>query len=235
MTSLISVKDLYDKVAVTCGFPTYVNDTDTPDITRFILEMISEGLHSTLDVISANNAALNLHNEIVTIPGEDTYAIDGIIKHIEIPDVGGKTVRLRYADNIDFMRTKDSNDRQGLPRFYAINNGYLRLYPTPDKEYTINMELSTHDLVLANNDVYKNSVTDIDDSIIGDKEFEAVIAYRTIALMLVRCQSPNAKVYAELGNARLLSYIEKTYGSNEAQRGYDRNAGHYNSQRGLLG
>lgn len=235
MTSLISVKDLYDKVAVACGFPTYTNDTDTPDITRFILEMISEGLHSTIDVISANNAALNLRNEITAMPGEDTYAIDGIIKHIELVDVNGRTYRLRYADNIDFMRTKDVNDKPGMPKFYAVNNGYLRLYPTPDKEYTVRMELSSHDLVLANNDVYKSSVTDINDSIIGDREFEAVIGYRTIALLLVRCQSVNAKFYTELGNARLLSYIEKTYGSNEAQRGYDRNAGHYNSQRGLLG
>ena len=31
------------------------------------------------------------------------------------------------------------------------------------------------------------------------------------------------------------SYIEKDYGSNEAQRGFRRQAGHYNPRRGLLG
>ena len=235
MTSLIQVEDIYNKVATACGFPTYTNDTDTPDITRFILEMISEGLHSTIDVMSANNAAFNLHNEIVTEKDKDTYSVDGIIKHIEVIEDNGRVTRLAYANNIDFMRDKDHRDKPGLPRQYAINNGYLRLYPTPNKEYTLKMELSTNDLVLSNNDTYRNTVEDINDAIVATKDFGVVITLRAIALILVRCQSPNAKVYAELANARLKSYIEKSYGTNEAQRGYDRSAGHYNARRGLLG
>ena len=43
------VKDMYDSLALKTGFPVYTNDTDCPDINRFLLEMISEGLQSTID------------------------------------------------------------------------------------------------------------------------------------------------------------------------------------------
>ena len=34
------VKDMYDSLALKTGFPVYTNDTDCPDINRFLLEMI---------------------------------------------------------------------------------------------------------------------------------------------------------------------------------------------------
>lgn len=235
MTSILKVEDIYNDVAIACGFPTYTNDTDTPDITRFLLQMISDGLTTVIDQLSTNNAALNLENKIVTIKGQDKYAVDGIIKHIEIKPDGGEVRRLFYADNIDFMRTRGSKDPLGIPRMYVIDNGYLRLFPCPDKAYPIRMQLSTDDLVLADNDVYKKVVTHINDSIIGTVDFGTLVKLKTIAFVLMRCQSPNAKVYAELANSKMNTFIEKTYGSNEAARGFDRSAGHYNARRGLLG
>lgn len=239
MPSLINVKDLYNKVAIACGFPVYTNNTDTPDITRFILEMISEGLNSTIDILSSNSVSLNRHEELTTIAGQEEYGVTGLIKHIELEEkdsLGNKTyIRLKYLDDIDFMRTRNSNEKNARPFGYVINNGYLRLIPCPDKAYNIKMELSTNDLVLSDNDVYRCNVEHIDDSIIGTKDFGDVVFLRTCALILLRAKSPTAQLYTELQNARIRTMVEKDYGSNEGRRMGSGYLGHYNPDRGLLG
>lgn len=239
MPSLISVRKLYDKVAVACGFPTYTNNTDTPDITKFILEMISEGLNSTIDILSTNSLRLNRLEDIRTIKGQNEYAVTGIIKHADLIETmeDGQTIatRLRYFDDIDPMRTLDSSAQNGKPLGYCIHDGYMRLVPTPDKEYQVKMEISTNDLVMADNDVYRTNVEHINDSIIGSQEFADVIFLRTCALILLRANSPTAKLYTELQDARIHTMIEKDFASNENRRMDSGWTGHYNPNRGLLG
>lgn len=234
MASLISVKDLYNEVAVATGFPRYTNDTDTPDITRFLLEMISEGLHSFLDIMSTNSNFVQRENKIVTTPGRDTYAVDGIVKHLEVKDASGKVHRVMYDDMADTMRTLDKETEKGLPRAYVISGGYIKLLPVPDKKYEMKAVLSSSHLVLSNNDTYNNSVTDINDVIIGTKDMATCVKLRTIALILMRCMSPQAQIYADLSVERIKSYIEKDIGSTEANRGMRRSGGHYDVRRGLL-
>lgn len=234
MASLINVKDLYDQVAVATGFPRYTNEMDTPDITRFILEMITEGLHSTLDLLSTNSATMQRENRIVTIPKQDTYSVDGIVKHLEVEDEYGRIHRINYDDRADIMKTQDPKTHSGLPRAYVMNGGYIKLLPVPDKAYKIKAILSSSHLVLSDDDTYKTSITSIDDSIIGTADFEVCLKLRTIALILMRCMSPQAQVYAQLAMERIKSYIEKDIGSVEGDRGMRRSAGHYNVRRGLL-
>ena len=52
------VKDMYDSLALKTGYPAYTNDTDCPDINRFLLEMISEGLQGTIDNLYISNNVL---------------------------------------------------------------------------------------------------------------------------------------------------------------------------------
>ena len=50
------VKDIYDKVALMTGFPVYTNETDTPETTRFLVEMISQSLQNVIaDLYTTNN------------------------------------------------------------------------------------------------------------------------------------------------------------------------------------
>lgn len=235
MASLVKVKDLYDDIAVITGFPKYTNATDTPDINRFILEMINEGVSSLIDVLNTNNNALQKEDRIVTTPGKYMYAFEGIVKHIEITDDKGRIHRVTYKDNDDFYATPQTDARRGLPRQYVISNGYIKLLPTPDKVYNIKVITSTNDIVLSDSDVRRSSVSHINDSLMCTQDLANLVKLRTCALIFMRCNSPLTQVYAELANARMKTYTEMDYGSNEAQRGYDRSAGHYDSNRGLLG
>lgn len=240
MASLIKVLDLYNDVATATGFPLYTNDSDTPDITRFLLEMINEGLHSTIDNLYINNNSLERTDIIVTNKDTDVYGFQGIIKHIDLVKSNGCIQPLTYNDNFDFNSANTENESQlesskGMPISYVIKNGYLRLLPFPDKDYKIILTLSSNDLVLSDNDTYRNSVRTIDDSIIGNKDFEVCVKLRTIALIYIKCNNQLSALYSQLANERLKSYIENDYGSNQATRLNNPSAGHYNTRRGLLG
>ena len=163
------------------------------------------------------------------------YAFDGVIKHMEVTDSRGRIHRITYKDNDDFLATPQTGARQGLPRQYVISNGYIKLLPTPDKAYNIKIITSTNDIVLSDSDVRRSSVSHINDSLMCTQDLANLIKLRACSLIFLRCNSPLAQVYAELANARLSTYTEIDYGSNEAQRGYDRSAGHYDAGRGLLG
>lgn len=240
MTSLIKVLDLYNDVATATGFPLYTNETDTPDITRFLLEMISEGLHSTIDNLYINNNTLERTDIIVTNNKTDIYAVQGIVKHIDLIRPNGKVKPLPYNDKFDFNRANSENAEQlesskAEPASYVIKKGYIRLLPFPDKAYKIKITLSTNDLVLSDNDTYRNSVKDINDSIIGSKDFETCVKLRTIALIYIKCNNQLSALYSQLANERLKAYIEKDFGSNQATRLNNPSAGHYDTRRGLLG
>lgn len=234
MTSLIPVKDIYNRVAVACGFPTYTNDTDTPDTTRFLLEMISDGVQSTIDILNSHNACLDVTEELITIPDVDKYSATGIIKHIDLIH-DGRARRLPYNNSIDFYKTNDDTSPKGIPTSYVIDAGYIRLFPIPDNNYKLVMRLSTDDLVLSDNDVSRSYVEHINDSIIATQELGILITLRAITLVLLRCQSPNARIYSELQKARFNTFIERDYMSSEAKRMFNGNTGHYNPDRGLLG
>lgn len=240
MASLIKVLDLYNNVATATGFPLYTNETDTPDITRFLLEMISEGLHSTIDNLYLNNNTLERTDIITTNSETDIYGFQGIIKHIDLVRPNGNIKPLYYNDSFDFhsANTEDEarlKSTKAEPTSYVIKDGYLRLLPFPDKAYKIRLTLSSRDLVLADDDTYRNSVKDINDSVIGSQDFATCVVLRTIALIYIKCNNQLSSLYSQLANERLKAYIEQDYGSNQATRINNPSAGHYNAQRGLLG
>lgn len=235
MASLIKVLDLYNSVATATGFPQYTNETDTPDTTRFLLEILSEALHSVIDALNTNNATFQVVNYITTIDGEDTYSIAGIVKHIELLKSDGTVIRIPYNNREDFMRTKSIHEAKSMPRCYVINRGQVRLFPTPDKPYTLKLILSSDDLILSDNDTYQSDIRDINDSIIGITAFGNLIKSRAIALIFTRCGNKLASYYNQMTQERLKTYLEQTGATVESVRTVDRNVGHFNVRRGLLG
>lgn len=240
------VLDLYDNLALKTGFPPYTNDTDCPEINRFLLEMLSEGLQCVIDNLYISNNVLQRNDTVITTPFEQEYGIEGIIKNLQLITPEGNIIRLPYADKFNPERiiderveTPEVKDEEGnvlnaevrrncsMPRAYCIRNGYLRLLPTPDKEYTLKVTVSTTDLVMADNDVARNSIEHIDDAILADKRFCDLVVLKAATLVFGRCQNPNARIYNSLYEERLRTYLEHDLKTTEAQRGFYRNAGHY--------
>lgn len=237
MTSLINVKELYNDIATATGFPQYSNTTDTPDITRFMFEMITEGLNSTLDLLSTNSATGERVDVFATIPGQDRYNVAGMVKHLEVKDpTTGRYNRVFYSDTADTMAaTNEDEIKRGFPRAYVISGGSIKLFPVPDDIYEMRTVLYSNHIILADDDTYKNKVTSINDVIIGTADFEQLIKLRIIALILIRCASSQAQIYSSLAQERIKTYIEKASGSNEPNRNLRRSGGHYDVRRGLLG
>lgn len=235
MASLINVLDLYNDIATKTGFPQYSSPTDTPDITRFLLEMISQGLHNVIENLYMNTNTLERTDTFNTKKNEQEYSVEGVVRFVELLRPNGEAKRIPYNDYVNPLQTTPLTEPKGEPNYYTIKNGYMKLYPVPDTVYKIKVVLSSDDLVLADDDTYKKSVTSIDDQIIGSVDFANIVALRTTALIFIRCNNMLSEVYANMANSALKSYIEKDYGSNEAQRGFRRQAGHYNPRRGLLG
>lgn len=226
------VKDLYDKLAVKTGFPLYTNEFDTPDITRFLLDVLSEALQSTIDSLYISNNILERNDTLITIPNKNLYGIEGVIKSIQIQDERGTCYSsLKYADDVD---QNDNNERFGKPVAYVIKNGYLKLLPTPDKEYTIKLCVSTTDLVLSDDDTSRTSIEHIEDSIAGSDKFCDLVVLSACALTFTRCNNPLAQVYRDLYENRLRTFMEHDLGTMEAQRFTNPDAGHYDSMRGLI-
>lgn len=228
------VRDLYDNLALKTGFPIYTNDTDCPDINRFLLEMLSEALKSTIDNLYISNNVLERNDTIITIPNKNLYGIEGIIKNIQLEnpeDSNPRSWNIPYNDSIN---PNTDNDYIGCPQSYVIKNGYLKLIPTPDKEYTIKVTVSTTDLVLADDDSSRQSITHINDSIAASDKFCDLVLLRAAELTAARCNNPISTIYGDLYESRVRSFIEHDYGSLEAERGYGSRAGNYDSSRGLI-
>ena len=225
------VKDMYDSLALKTGFPVYTNDTDCPDINRFLLEMISEGLQSTIDNLYISNNVLERNDTIKTIPNKNNYGIEGLIKNIQIQGDNGCYDPLPYDD---YANPNDLNEEFGRPEAYVIKNGYLRLLPTPDAEYTIKICVSTTDLVMSDDDTSRTSVTHINDSIMASDRFCDLVVLKAAGLTFARLQNATAEIYAGLYEARLKTFLEHDIGTIEAQRGHIRGGGHYDSRFGLI-
>ena len=225
------VKDMYDSLALKTGFPVYTNDTDCPDINRFLLEMISEGLQSTIDNLYISNNVLERNDTIKTIPNKNNYGIEGLIKNIQIQWDDGCYDPLPYDD---YANPNDLNEEFGRPESYVIKNGYLKLLPTPDAEYTIKICVSTTDLVMADDDTSRTSVTHINDSIMASDRFCDLVVLKAAGLTFARLQNATAEIYAGLYEARLKTFLEHDIGTIEAQRGHIRGGGHYDSRFGLI-
>ena len=235
------VQDMYDKLALITGFPIYTNDTDAPDINRFLLEMLSEGLQSTIDHLYISNNVLERNDTLITIPNQNEYGIEGIIKNIQLIDPDTKRVHNVHYNNFtnkdnEHYEVKDDELvlKTGRPKTYVIKNGYLKLLPTPDKEYTLKITVSTTNLVMSDDDSSKIGITHINDSIVASMRFCDLVILKAAALTFARCQNPNMSIYANLYEDRLRTFLEHDLGSLEAQRGYGRNAGHYNTSFGLI-
>jgi len=237
MASIFSVKELYNRIAILTGFPIYEYEEATPETTRFLLEMITDGLNTTLANIYNSNSTKERTDNIKTIKGQDLYQLQGLVKYAEIIDVddNGRVYKLPFGDNAEFHRTKEPTEPEGKPRYYVISNNYLRLFPTPDKEYTIKLVMSSDDIILAADDSYTHVVSSIDDRIIGSKNLEEVLKLKTAALILARCNNPSAQLYNQLATEKLQSYVEETRATTQGARFRDLRNGNYNPKRGLLG
>lgn len=243
------VKDIYNIVAEGTGFPIYQGDTETPQIEAFILANISEALNNTIDNLYISNNILQRTDTIVTTPQQNLYGIEGIIKEVQYLKKDGKVKRIPYYNMFDKDKEeerevlKDAETGEivasrykyvGEPRGYVIQDGYIRLIPVPDKEYTLKVTLSTTDLVMANDDVSKQGVDSVDDTILASEAFCRIIALKAMALVCARCRNANADYWEGLYRKRLANFIEHDYGSQEQIRAFKRSAGHYDSRRGLL-
>ena len=131
------------------------------------------------------------------------------------------------------IKSEDPNNFNE-PSSYCIKNGYLRLFPTPDKEYTLKVCVSTTDLVNADDDSSRTTIESINDSIMATDAFCNLVIIRTAMLIFSRLQNNNAAIYAQYYESNLRVFIESDIKSMEAFRGQNRNGGHYNLQDGLI-
>lgn len=247
MSNIKRVKEIYDRVAVITGFPLYFNDTDTPDINRFILQSISEALHALIDRLYINNNILERKDTLITTPNTELYGISGIVKKAQLINTAGNVKQLPYLDKFDkdkitskYVTNEVTGELEeikytGTPDGYIIESGYLRLIPCPDKEYTIKLTLSTTDLVMSDNDESRETVESVDDRLLADDRFCNLVILQAAALIFARCQNANTQIYMSLLEERVKTYLERDFGSNEASRIYDRHQGNYNPRKGLLG
>lgn len=229
------VLDAYNKLANITGFPSYTNATDTPDTTRFLLQILDCALASVIDSIYIHNNVLEKTNTIVTKAGQELYAIDGIIKDVFITKP--KVRRIPFNDRFDKNKyiDIDKEENRGVPDFYVIKGGYMRLVPCPDSAYTIKLTMSTTNLVQANDDSQRDSIIDINDTIMADTRFCNLVILKAAAILFARLQNANFQIYEQMVEQRMRTYIEQDNGSAEAQRGLYRGGGHYNPATGLLG
>lgn len=230
------VIDMYNKLALITGFPEYTNETDTPDTTRFLLNCLSEGLHSVINNIYIQNNVLERTDTIVTTRGKELYGLEGIVKDILLIKGNNQSVKkLQYMDNVNpnFVPV-GSEAVQKEPSGYLIQKGYLRVFPIPDAAYTLKVTVSTADLVWTNDDSSRNNIESIYDTVIADNRFCDIVVLRAAVIALTRANNNLARTYSELARDELNDYLEHDFKSLEANRFMDRSAGHYSPRRGLL-
>lgn len=230
------VETMYNKVAINTGFPLYVDETSTPETTRFLLEMLSQALLNTIDNIYISQNVLEKRDTIVTVPGQDHYAIDGMVKSIQYLQGQGKLSGkyIVYNRIVDEPGVITPVNKYGPPLSYVVDKGEIRFFPIPDKAYTIRLTSSTTDLVWANDDSSRNSIEDVNDSILANKEFCEIIILRACSYVLMRCNNPVAQFYSKLADDRLKTFLERDSNSFEEPHLYNPRKGHYNPRRGLL-
>lgn len=235
---MMIVEEAYNRLATITGFPLYVNDTDTPETVRFLLENLSEALRSLISKLYIANNVLERTDTIKTKVGEEKYAVSGIIKKVQLILPNGSVRDIPYNNVFDknTILDKSKAENNGAPLSYVIEKGYLRLLPIPNGIYTLKVTQSTTDLVWKNNDISSTVIDNIRDTIMADQRFCNLVILNAAALIFARCRNENAQIYANLFRESLDRYIEEDYGSMQAIRGFGGGrAGHYDSEGGLLG
>ena len=229
------VKEIYKGLAVMTGFPLFTSETDTPDTTRFLLQALNHGLQNVIDGIYTSNDILERTDTLHTNAGQSLYGVDGVIKASFIKDEKtGKYRRLLFLDGFD-NDSEDANQEPKTPEGYVVKKGQLRLVPVPDDDYEVKLTLSTTNLVWSNEDVSKIGITSIEDKVMGSNEFCNIVVLRAAALIFARCQNANATIYNQICQQRMQTMLERDNGTIEGDKVWDRQAGHYNPERGLLG
>lgn len=227
------VEDIYNTVAINTGFPIYVNDTDTPYTTAYILQSISEALQLVVDSLYISQNMFTAVNRIITIPNQSTYSVTGIIKDVFlINEESGNRTRIYYNEEFKYG---SKNVQVAKPYSYVIEKGMMRLIDTPDKAYNIEVTSSVLDLVLANDDSSRSTITAITDTVVGNEDFISLLVIQASAILLGKAQNPKAEFYANMGKKRIRTVIERDLGTMEAQRTFGKTAGNYNPDKGLLG
>lgn len=231
------VQKMYNKLALLTGFPQYTNAVDTPDITRTLLEYLSQGLNSVIDNLYIQNNVLERFDTITVKKGQDEVGVEGIIKSVQVIDKG-KTFDVPYADNFnqDTHLTEQEREKfKGRPKAFTIRKGYMRLLPVPDAEYTLNVVVSTTNLVWANNDVARDTIESVEDAVMADNKFCELVILRAATLLLARANNGAAEVMNNIFRERFNNYLEHDLKTTQGNRFFDRSAGHFNIDRGLLG
>ena len=228
---------MYNKLALLTGFPQYTNSVDTPDITRTLLEYLSQGLNSVIDNLYIQNNVLERFDTITVKKGQDEVGVEGIIKSVQIINKG-ETFDVPYMDNFNqdtFLTDEERAKHSGTPKGYTIRKGYMRLFPIPDEEYTLKVVVSTTNLVWANNDVSRNTIEDIEDSVMADSKFCDLVVLKAATLLLARANNGAAQILANVYKERFDNYLEHDLKTTQGNRFFDRSAGHFDIDRGLLG
>lgn len=232
------VETMYNKLALNTGFPLYVNETSTPETTRFLLEMLSQSLLNIIDTIYVSNNVLEKRDTIILTPGVDHYAVDGMVKYLQYTQdqrnlhVKGRRIPFNFGIDNPGMITR--TNRYGIPTTYIIDRGDIRFFPIPDRELVVQVVSSTTDLVWANDDSSRNSIEDIRDSVMASKAFCDLVILKACALTMARCQNQMAQFYNNLYQQRLRTFIERDSRSFEQPHLYNPRKGHYEPRRGLL-
>lgn len=230
------IETMYNKVAINTGFPSYVDETSTPETTRFLLEMLNQALLNVIDNIYISNNVLEKRNAITTKAGQDHYAVDGMVKSIQYLQgqnkLSGKYIPFNFA--VDEPGIILPKTKYGAPMSYVVDRGDVRFFPTPDKSYQIRITTSTTDLVWANDDSSRNSIEDIKDSLMASNEFCELVILKACSYVLARCNNIVAEFYSKLYSERVKTFIERDSHSFEQPHLYNPRKGHYEPRRGLL-
>lgn len=231
------VEKMYNKLALLTGFPQYTNAVDTPDITRTLLEYLSQGLNSVIDNLYIQNNVLERFDTITVQSGQDEVGVEGIVKSVQIIDKN-KTFDVPYMNNFNqntYMTDAERDKHKGRPTGFTIRKGYLRLYPIPDAEYKIKLVVSTTNLVWANDDVARDTIENIEDAVMADTKFCELVILRAATLLLARANNQAAEIVNNVYRERFNNYIEHDLKTTQGNRFFDRSAGHFNINKGLLG
>lgn len=231
------VQKMYNKLALLTGFPQYTNAVDTPDITRTLLEYLSQGLNSVIDNLYIQNNVLERFDTVKVLKGQDEVGIEGIIKSVQLIDKN-KTFNLPYMDNFNqdtFLTDEERAKNSGKPKGFTIRKGYLRLFPIPEKEYTLKVVVSTTNLVWANNNVARDTIEEIEDAVMADTKFCELVVLRAATLILARANNGAAQIVNNVYKERFDNYLEHDLKTTQGNRFFDRSAGHFDIDKGLLG
>ena len=75
-----------------------------------------------------------------TVDGQYTGLVGDYLEAIRFAVTGSEYERVELISQADMQQRRFANaDTKGVPQYYAITDGQLELYPTPDGTYTVEM------------------------------------------------------------------------------------------------